>query len=98
MATQTLPQVVPFPQVTKEISQAELAYIAELRRRLESAKAELETGAPVEPGVLQAFLKVVERRSVPWKQVVERELGEAYATRVLAATKPETYVTLVVKA
>ena len=38
----------------------------------------------------------MERRSVAWKAVVERELGEDYARRVLAATKPETYVSLAV--
>jgi hypothetical protein len=35
---------------------------------------------------------------VSWKSVVERELGEDYAKRVLAATKPDTYTHLVVTA
>jgi hypothetical protein len=35
---------------------------------------------------------------VSWKSVVERELGEDYAKRVPAATKPDTYTHLVVTA
>jgi hypothetical protein len=111
MATQTLPQVISFPQsvpAVESVSQRNLAQILELRHRIESLEAELETveasvrtqletGAAVEPGLLKAFLKTLERRSVSWKAVCERELGEKYCTRVLAATKPSTTVSLVVE-
>ncbi len=108
MATQNLPQVVLFPQPTT-VNQAQLAHIVWLRQQVEQTKAKLEqaeaalratldAGAPVEPGLLRAFLKTIERRSVAWKAVVERELGEDYAKRVLAATKPETFTHLVVEA
>ncbi len=43
-------------------------------------------------------MKTVERRSVPWKQVVERKLGVEYAKRVLAGTKPDCFTHLVVTA
>jgi len=52
----------------------------------------------VEDGLFRAFLKTTERRSVAWKSIVERELGEGYANRVLAATKPDKFTTLVVSA
>jgi hypothetical protein len=91
------------------ISQARLARIIELRREIETVKsyleqaetevqAGLEANLPVESGLLKAFLRITERRSVAWKNVVERELGEDYAKRVLAATKPEAYTNLVVTA
>lgn len=109
MATVTVPQVVPFRKPVEKIPQPKLAHIVDLRRSIQELQAELEqvegevqaaleSGAPVEPGVLRAFLKECERRCVPWKQVVERELGEEYAKRVLAATRPERYVHLVVTA
>lgn len=64
----------------------------------ESIEARLECGAAVETGLLKAFLKTTERRNVAWKSVVERELGEDYAKRVLAATKPDKYTNLIVTA
>lgn len=111
-ATQTLPQVVRFPQsvpAKESISQQELTLFASLRRRVkelqeqiaaaeESIQVRLESGAPVEAGIFKAFLKTTERRSVPWKQVCERELGEAFCTRVLAATKPDKSTHLIVEA
>ena len=83
--------------VPHHVCQTDLSYILELRRQRdaideqisesESAiRTALEVGAIVEPGIFQAFLKHTERRSVAWKSVVERELGEGYAARVLAAT------------
>ena len=98
----------PIPPA-KVISQARLARIIELRREIETVKsyleqaetevqAGLEANLPVESGLLKAFLRITERRSVAWKNVVERELGEDYAKRVLAATKPEAYTNLVVTA
>lgn len=109
MATQILSQAATFPKPAQEISQAQLSHIIELRRQIEALEADLKAaeaeaqaaltaGRPVEPGLWKAWLRTTERRSVPWKQVVERELGQDYAKRVLAATKPETYTHLVVSA
>ncbi len=109
MATQTVPQAVPFQQPTGTITQKRLAYIltlkgeiAERKKELEQVETEvqaaLEGSVPVESGLLRAFLKTVERRSVPWKQVVERKLGVEYAKRVLAGTKPDKFTHLVVTA
>jgi len=107
MATQTVPQAVPFQQPTGTITQEKLAYvltlrgeIAERKKALEETEGEvqaaLEDSVPVQPGLLRAFLKVIERRSVPWKQVVERKLGVDFAKRVLAGTKPDRFTHLVV--
>ena len=109
MATQTVPQAVPFRQPTDTITQEQLAYIltlkgeiAERKKALEEAEADvqaaLEGSVPVESGLLRAFLKTVERRSVQWKKVVERKLGVDYAKRVLASTKPDRFTHLVVAA
>ncbi len=109
MASQTVPQAVPFKQPTGTITQEKLAYIltlkgeiAERKKALEETEAEvqaaLEDSLPVESGLLRAFLKTVERRSVPWKQVVERKLGVDFAKRVLAGTKPDRFTHLVVTA
>ena len=109
MATQTVPQAVPFRKPTDTITQERLAYIltlkgeiAERKKALEETEAEvqaaLEDCVPVQPGLLRAFLKIIERRSVPWKQVVERKLGVDYAKHVLAGTKPDKFTHLVVTA
>ncbi len=109
MATQTVPQAVPFRKPTDTITQEKLAYIltlkgeiAERKKELEQVETEvqaaLEDSVPVQVGLLRAFLKTVERRSVPWKQVVERKLGVEYAKRVLAGTKPDRFTHLVVTA
>ncbi len=109
MATRTVPQAVPFKQPTGTITQKRLAYILTLKgeiqerkKALEEAETEvqaaLEDSVPVESGLLRAFLKIIERRSVPWKQVVERKLGVDYAKRVLASTKPDRFTHLVVTA
>ena len=105
------PFVVPLQttHATPAILQADLAHIIELRRTLETVeadleaaeqaiRAQLEAGAVVEGGLFRAFLKACERRNVSWKAVVERELGEDYSRRVLAATKPDRTVSLVVEA
>jgi hypothetical protein len=113
MATQRVPALQfpsqPSPIRVERITQDRLAEIITLRQQIESlekqlgeaqtdVKSALEAGAEVELGLLRAFLKTTERRSVPWKQVCERELSEAYCARVLAATKPDTSVNLVVSA
>ncbi len=109
MSTQTVPQAVPFQQPTGTITQKRLAYIltlkgeiAERKKELEQVETEvqaaLEVSVPVESGLLRAFLKIIERRSVPWKQVVERKLGVDYAKHVLAGTKPDRFTHLVVTA
>lgn len=105
------PEVVPFPQQGEQlqplITQAELAYITTLRQQLDEVKARLTEAeasvkealaadTPVQPGLLKAALKVVQRRTVAWKDVVVRKLGEAYAKRVLAATKPTASTQLVI--
>lgn len=106
------PAVLQFPKLcdkAQPITQAELAELIEfrnLRTQLEERiagieaafKGRLESGASVESGILRAFVKAIERRSVAWKQVCERELGEDYCRRVLAATKPATFTHLVVEA
>lgn len=91
------------------ITQDELCYILSMRQQIEAIEAKLEeaesrvrialeTGSEVQPGIFKAFLKTFERRNVAWKIVVERELGEDYAKRVLAATKPDSYTSLIVSA
>ena len=109
MATQTVPQAVPFRKPTEVITQEKLAYILTLKGEIQERKkaleeveadvqASLEANVPVEPGLLRAFLRTVERRSVQWKKVVERKLGVDYAKRVLASTKPDRFTHLVVAA
>ncbi len=109
MATQTVPQAVPFRKPTDTITQEKLAYILTLKGEIQERKKELEQvetevqaaledSVPVQSGLLRAFLKIIERRSVPWKQVVERKLGVDYAKRVLASTKPDRFTHLVVTA
>ncbi len=75
MASQNLPQVVPFRKEPSEsITQGRLARIvwlereiarvqAELKRAEETVRLALEADAAVEPGLLEAFLKTYERRS-----------------------------------
>ena len=110
-ASKSIPFVVS-PQVSPQIPivpQDKLALIISLRHEIEQlevqlgeaqtdVKSALEAGAEVEQGLLQAFLKITERRNVSWKDIVERELGDTYAKRVLAATKPDKYSNLVVTA
>jgi hypothetical protein len=108
MATQTIsvPAPIPFRVRTSEtISQQELTLLLSLRKRErqltdeikaaeESLLARLQSGSTVESGTLQAEIKVTERRNVSWKSVVVKKLGAAFATRVLAATRPDTYTSL----
>lgn len=93
----------------KQISQSDLASVLELRRQRDAIdsliqesedaiRASLESGAAVETGVFQAYLKVTERKSVSWKCVLIRQCGEAYANRVLASTKPDSHTSLVISA
>ena len=77
----------------KRISELE----AQLKETEQTLTEQLKKGASVQDGVLTAFLKIWERRNVSWKDVVERELGEDYCTRVLGGTRPETYTKLVVE-
>lgn len=112
-ATQIVSHVVPFPQSVPAspavVTQDKLTHFKALTQRIEALEAEskqieaeirasLESGAAVEPGIFRAFLKTTERRNVSWKEVVERELGEGYAKRVLAATKPDPTTRLIVEA
>src|ERR1700694_374594 len=88
----------PSPKKVERVTQDRLAEIITLRQQIESlekhlgeaqadVKSALESGAEVEPGLFRATLKITERTSVSWKSVVERELGEEYARRVLSSTK-----------
>jgi hypothetical protein len=104
------PQVFPFVLPDSEfISQTVLTRFVALRRQIATLQQELdaqesqlqmaiESGAQVELGIFRAYLKTTERRNVSWRGVVERELGEAYAARVLAATKPDPSTSLIVSA
>jgi hypothetical protein len=113
MATQRVPALQfpsqPSPKKVERVTQGRLAEIITLRQQIEDlekqlgeaqtdVKSALEAGAAVEPGIFRASLKTTERTNVSWKSVVERELGEDYAKRVLSATKPDKYVHLVVTA
>ena len=113
MATQRVPALQfpsqPSPQKTERVTQDRLTEIITLRQQIEElekqlgeaqidVKTALESGAEVEPGLFRATLKVTERTNVSWKSVVERELGDAYAKRVLASTRPDKYTHLVVTA
>ena len=101
--------VVSIPkQFPKPIEQDELCRILSMRQQIEAIEGKLkaaeadirsalESGASIGPGVFRASLKTTERRNVAWKSVVERELGQDYAVRVLAATKPDTYTKLIVE-
>jgi hypothetical protein len=91
------------------VSQDELGYILELRRQIEAleerrkeaeaaVKSALEAGAQIQDGILRAYLKAYERRSVSWKQICERELGEEYCARVFNSTKPQKFADLVISA
>ena len=106
---QVTTSVLQLPYTPHNICQSELAHVLELRRQREALderiqeaegaiRTALEAGANVQEGIFSAYLKTTERRSVSWKNVVERELGEDYAKRVLAATKPDTFISLVVAA
>jgi hypothetical protein len=104
--------VVSFPttkQSPQIIAQDELCHILSMRQQIEAIETKLkeaetavrcalESGVEVETGIFKASLKTAERRNVGWKSIVERELGEDYARRVLAATKPDTYTSLIVSA
>ena len=97
MATQTVPQAVPFRKPTDTITQEKLAYIltlkgeiAERKKELEQVETEvqaaLEDSVPVESGLLRAFLKTVERRSV---QLKGRSLKLSLSLRPLSALRSE---------
>ncbi len=105
----TLVSTVVYTQMPHDICQSELAHVLELRRQRDAVderineaeqaiRTALENGASVQGGILTARLKVTERRSVAWKSVCERELGDDYCRRVLAATHPDQFTTLVVSA
>ena len=92
-----------------KISQSTLSKILLKKKRIAELEAEvkaseeqilvaLKDGVAVQRGVLATYIKTWERRSPSWKGVVERELGEDYAARVLAGTKAQTYTSLVIEA
>lgn len=75
--------------------------IAELTTQYKEIKDDiimrLDDGTSVEIGERTADIQSIERRSVSWKQVVIRLKDAAYATRVLAATKPTFFFKLTVR-
>ena len=90
------------------ITQETLRMIAKRRAQIEELQFQvkaseqlvlerLKDGAKVAPGLLTARVKEFSRRNVAWKEVVVREIGQDYADRVLNATKPEVYTSLVVE-
>lgn len=90
------------------ITQKTLAEFATLRNKVEKLKREyadmkealienLQAGATVQNGERYAEISDVERRAVAWKEVVIRLKSQGYADKVLAATKPTTYVKLTVR-
>jgi hypothetical protein len=92
----------------KRIPQATLAAILKRRTRIADLQTDLDqlentllsklkAGFELAPGALAARIKKWERRSVAWRKVCERELGEEYCQRVFNATKPELHENLVVE-
>jgi len=59
--------------------------------------ATLSNNTHIEPGTHSEHLQTCERRNVSWKNVVNRLKGTGYAPRILAYTKPRTYINLVVR-
>ena len=95
-----LPQVEEITQLEIEMLRALEDRAQQIAEQVETAKesvrTRLEMGATVQHGTFFAYLKKMERRSVAWKAVVERELGKVYARRVLAATRPDKFSTLLI--
>jgi hypothetical protein len=83
-------------EITQEELQTYFDLVAEVAKGMriisemrESITTALKDGVPIEEGQRFAYIKTNPgRRSVAWKKVVVRLAGEAYAKRVLAATKP----------
>jgi hypothetical protein len=77
------------------------AQIETLQLQVKAAEAlvlaKLKDGAKVAQGLLTARVKTFERRNVAWKEVVVREVGQDYADRVLNATKPDKYESVVIE-
>lgn len=68
---------------------------AELAAEEDRLKALLQAGAPVERGpYLVDLVTELTGRSVAWRGVVEKELGKAFAEKVLADTTPGQRLTL----
>src|SRR5262245_8563621 len=95
--------------MSKRITQRTLAAVLKQRAAIQKASTELDVleesllqrlkaGEPLQPGLIRAYVKEWERRSPAWKAVVEREISQEYAARVLAATKPDKFEKLVVEA
>ena len=90
----------PISQETLCVVAEKRAAIAKLEEELKAAEATvleaLKAGAAVAVGLLTARLKTWERRNVAWKDIVIREQGKEYADRVLNATRPDKYESLIV--
>jgi hypothetical protein len=105
---QSVPAVVEvISQVELELILSLRARLTKLEEEASAAetslKTRLEAGASVESGDHTATLKESYRRNVAWKAVVVRLAerlkmnGEAYARRVLSATKPTRHVNVVIE-
>ena len=92
----------------KKITQIDLRNYRVLENKIESLAfdlGELKTdlikrigkGAKVEMGERTAILRIIERRSVSWRQVVVRLKGNPYVARVIASTKPKSFPQLEVR-
>ncbi len=93
---------------TKPVTQFDLARYVKLANQIAVLTAEqsaldqqltsdLANGAEVEKGIHFAELRTTERRNVSWKKVVIRLKSEGYTNKVLSATKPTSYVKLIVR-
>lgn len=99
-----------------KITQKVLTAIMKQRAKLDQASAKLKAaedkvfeslkaGASVEPGMLLAEVKRIERRNVAWRPAFEEQIskrdgegaGKKLAERILAATQPSVYESLSVK-
>lgn len=57
----------------------------------------LKRGDGIEDGALRAINKPWQRTVISWLDIVKREMGDAFVTRVTAATKPSDYDKLVIE-
>jgi hypothetical protein len=102
-----VPSTEPISQTELALLLSLRGRLHQLEEELEAAEnsvtTRLEAGAGVQPGDRVAELKENLRRNVSWKDVVVRLAerlkmdGEAYCAKVLASTKPNRTVSLVVK-
>lgn len=87
------------PRTAITVTQAELNQVVALRHLIGVTRDELaakeseliallQGGASIEAGYRTASVEIGERRSVAWREIVERLKGVGYAENVLKHTKP----------